>query len=242
MNFHFRPATLAERKSFYEKEFSLKKAMSWFGNKKPQLIAIDAGTDTKTIKNKSWSNILFYCYLEEIEEKIKKYIPEDIYYDRNIYKRPELRFNNLNHYNFLSDSNVIGQELIFDVDANNILCNHPKNQLVCNSCLQKMWQETKKLSAELKNKLGFKRIKIVYSGKGFHVHVQDKSAYSLTKQERINITRKLNHYPIDSWVSNGNIELVRFPFSLNAQVSRVAIPIKKTFNPKETIPKFIKNK
>ena len=32
---------------------------------------LNLNTDTKIIKDKSWSNTLFYCYLEEIEEKIK---------------------------------------------------------------------------------------------------------------------------------------------------------------------------
>ncbi len=237
----FRPATLAERKYFYEKEFNFKKAMYWFGNKTPQLIAIDAGTETKTLKNKSWNNTLFYCYLSELKQKIKKYLPEDIYYDRNIYKKPELRFKNLQHQNFLSNKNVVGQELIFDVDADNISCIHPKNELVCNLCLQKTWQKTTALSEELKN-LGFKKIKIVYSGKGFHLHIQDEKAYKFTKFDRINLIKKLSFYPIDSWVSVGNIELVRFPFSLNAQVSRIAIPIKNNFNSRLTIPKFLKNK
>ncbi len=235
----FRSATLTERKFFYEKEFSLKKALDWFGNKKPQLIAIDAGTDTKTLKNNSWDKTLFYCYFSELKQKIKKYIPEDIYYDRNVYKKPASRFRNLGHQNFLSDKNVVGQELIFDVDADNIQCIHPKNKLVCDSCLQNAWQKTKSLSNEIKN-IGFKKIKIVYSGKGFHLHIQDERAYKLTKLERINLTKKFSNYPIDSWVSAGNIELVRFPFSLNAQVSRIAIPIKNNFNPKLAIPKFLK--
>lgn len=235
----FRPATLAERKYFYEKEFPFKKALAWFGNNSPQLIAIDAGTETKTLKNNSWNKILFYCHLSELKQKIKKYVPEDIYYDRNVYKKPELRFKNLGHQNFLNEKNVLGQEMVFDVDADNIFCVHPKNQLVCNSCLQKTWQKTKSLSGELKN-LGFKKIKIVYSGKGFHIHIQDETAYKLTKSERINLIKKLSHYPIDPWVSAGNIELVRFPFSLNAQVSRIAIPLKNNFNPKLTIPKFLK--
>ncbi len=237
----FRPATLAERKYFYEKEFSLKKALAWFGNKTPQLIALDAGTDTKTLKNNSWNNFLFYCYLSELKQKIKKYVPEDIYYDRNFYKKPALRFKNLGHQDFLNEKNVEGQELVFDIDADNIPCFHPKNQLVCNLCLQKVWQKTKVISDELKN-LGFKKIKIVYSGKGFHLHIQDETAYKLTKPERANLIKKLSHYPIDSWVSAGNIELVRLPFSLNAQVSRIAIPIKNNFNPKLAIPKFLKNK
>ena len=61
----FKTATLAERESFYEKEFSIKKIKRWFNNKKPQLCAIDAGTDTNIIKNKSWNNTLFYFYFDE---------------------------------------------------------------------------------------------------------------------------------------------------------------------------------
>lgn len=240
IQFPFRPSTLEERKEFYEKEFSVKKTMHWFGSKKPQLIAIDAGTDTNALKNKSWKDSLFYCYFEELEEKIKKYIPEDIYYDRNIYKKPKLRFKRLEHYDFLSDKNITGQELIFDIDADNITCTHPKNQSVCNACLKKAWLQTQKLQRELKSLHNLKKTRIIYSGKGFHLHVQDKHTYSLTKQERIKLATKLRHYPIDPWVSEGNIELVRLPFSLNATVSRITLPIQKTFSVKLIIPKFLK--
>ena len=48
----FRPATLEERKEFYEKEFQPWK-LRFFFKKKPQLLAIDAGTDTKIAANKN---------------------------------------------------------------------------------------------------------------------------------------------------------------------------------------------
>lgn len=242
MNKIFRPSSLEERKEFYDKEFSIKRLKKWFGRKKPQLIAIDAGSETNIVKNKKWKNTLFYCYLNELGEKIKKYVPEDIYYDRNIYKNPLLRFKNLKHQNFLAAKNVLAQELVFDVDADNIKCrNHGAEQKVCNICLQKAWSETKNLVNDLKAKFNFRKIKIVYSGKGFHIHVLDKEAYFLSREERINICKQLKKYPIDSWVSEGSIELVRLPFSLNGEVSRIAIPIKlnKNLNLKETIPEFL---
>ena len=85
---NFRPSTLEERKQFYEHEFSREKVNNFFKNK-PQLLALDAGTDSGIIKNKKDKGNLYYLKYNELNKKIKKYVPEDIYYDRNSYKNVE---------------------------------------------------------------------------------------------------------------------------------------------------------
>ncbi len=237
----FRESTLNEREEFYGSEFYFKKLIEWFKKNNlpmPQLCAIDAGTESGMVKKRGWKNHIFYFYFKDLAEKIKKYLPEDIYYDRNIYKNPELRFKNLKHYNFLADKNVLGQEPVFDIDADNIRCWHKKMQNACEKCLRKAYKETMKFNGLLKEK--FKKTAIVYSGRGFHIHVLDKSAFYLTKKQRENLTKKLSNFPIDPWVTNGNIELIRMPFTLNAVVSRIAMPIEGKFDWEEAIPKFLK--
>src|SRR3989344_8108442 len=107
----YRPSTLKERKSFYEHEFSIKKVKSFFkGRKLPQVCALDAGSDTGIILNKKLNGVMFYFLFSDLRKKIKKYIPEDLYYDRNTYRNPNKFLDNLNSRDYLK------QELIFDVD------------------------------------------------------------------------------------------------------------------------------
>lgn len=236
--FHFRPSTLNERREFYEKEFSIEKAKEWFKKNKmplPQLCAIDSGTETNIIKNKKWKGKLFYFLFSELKEKIKKYCPEDVYYDRNIYKDPKkilktLKFNN-----------PIKQELVFDIDSDNIFCNNHEKEKICNLCLDKAFIYASKMKRELARK--FKKIKIIYSGRGFHLHVLDKKAYELEIAQRKKISEKfVSIYPIDPGVSNGLISLIRMPFSLNTLVSRKAVPLsnKDKFDKTSTIPRFLR--
>jgi len=230
----FRPATLKEREEFYQKEFSVSKVKAWFkqnGLELPQLCAIDAGTDTKITKDKSWLGSLFYFPFSELEKQIKKYNPEDLYYDRNIYKNPGRILKTLKFNEWLT------QELAFDIDTDNIKCNHNKEN-VCNSCLERTYKYALSMKKELNN-LGFKKVDIIYSGKGFHVSVLDKKAAALTIPERDKYNHLFKNYPIDPWVSRGYIHLLRMPYSLHGVISRKVTPIKKNFNPEKTIPKFL---
>ncbi|MFH1071960.1 MAG: hypothetical protein V1743_00870 [Nanoarchaeota archaeon] len=231
----FRPSTLEERKQFYEKEFPLQKARSWFRKiPQPQICAVDAGSDTGIIADRKLRGLLLYFPFAELQKKIRQYIPEDIYYDRNRYEDPEKVLKTLKFDDHIS------QELVFDLDADNIHCAHPKSQQVCPVCLKKAYQKTVAMKKELEKE--FRSIEVVYTGKGFHLHVLDKKAFFLTIHEREQLNKRFSKYPIDPWVSRGYIRLIRMPYTLNALVSRKAIPVDtgKGFNPKEAIPGFLK--
>ena len=237
--YDFRISTLSERKEFYSKEFSIKKAKAWFKSNKinlPQICALDPGSETGILLNKKQKGEMLYFPLNELQKKIKKYYPEDLYYVRNQYKNPKEVLKTMKVNSFVS------QELIFDVDADNIRCDHPKHQDACQKCLNKGFGEALKIKKDLK-KIGFNKIRLVYSGRGFHVHVLDKKAFLLTKKQRRDLTKKFLKYPIDPWVSEGYIDLIRMPYSLNSLVSRKAIPInnKKELYSKATIPNFLRN-
>lgn len=234
----FRNAELKERKEFYEKEFSVSKAKKWFSKNKiklPSICAVDAGTETGIIIDKKYRNQMLYFPFFKLEEKIKKYLPEDIYYDRNSYRSPKEAIETLNF------GKPISQELVFDIDSDNILCNHHKKGEVCKVCLNKAYRYTIKMKNALEK--DFKKVLLVYSGRGFHIHVLDKKAFFMKFKERRILNEKFSRFPIDPWVSGGNIRLIRMPYTLNALVSRIVTPInvKIGFKERETIPKFLNN-
>jgi DNA primase catalytic subunit len=236
----FRFSSLEERKKFYEKEFDITKVKKWFRKNKlalPQICAVDAGSDTGIIVDKKMKGSMFYFSFFELEEKIKKYAPEDVYYDRNKYEDYRNALDKLNFRKWKE------QELVFDVDADNIKCNHPKKSFVCNVCLKKAYNDMLKITELLREKYLFDKIIVNYSGRGFHIHVLDRRAFRMSIEERRKLTQKFSKFAIDPWVSRGYISLIRMPFSLNGLVSRIATPVNlnKEINYGKSIPKFLKS-
>ena len=69
----------------------------------------------------------------------------------------------------------------------------------------------------------------------------------LTLRQRQRLNKQFSKFGIDEWVSRGRIRLIRLPYTLNALVSRVVVPLKaneiKKFNPADdprVIPKFLR--
>ncbi len=233
----FRFASLEERKIFYAKEFSIGRIKEWFrkhGMPLPQICALDAGTESSVLIKRNWKNTLFYFPFTELREKIKKYLPEDIYYDRCEYLNPRKVLAELIF------PKPLPQELVFDIDADNIPCSHIDSQEVCMVCLRKAWSYSLALKRELEKK--FHKVHLVYSGRGFHVHVADKKAYGLSVDERSELNRIFKKFPIDPWVSGGNIRLIRIPYTLHGGVSRIVLPItvQRSLSLKQSIPKFLR--
>ena len=97
----------------------------------------------------------------------------------------------------------------------------------------------------------FAQLRIVYSGRGFHIHVFDPEAYALNTKQRLEIaaTVKAKGFEIDEWVTAGEMRLIRLPYSLHGLVSRIAVPLEKSeiekFNPISDaccIPAFLRQK
>ena len=207
----YRFSKLSERRKFYAKEFDIKKVKKWFKSNLgylPQICSIDAGSDSGIIENKKYKNSMLYFSFDELQEKIKKYVPEDVYYDRNFYSDPE------NILKTLKFGKPVSQVLAFDIDADNIECdNHDGEFDVCKECIEKAYDYTLKMKKDLGKK--FKKIRLVYSGRGFHIYVLDKKAFELNFKERSKLNKQFSKYPIDPWVSRGYIRLMRLPYSLN---------------------------
>jgi DNA primase catalytic subunit len=95
------------------------------------------------------------------------------------------------------------------------------------------------------------RMRMVYSGRGFHIHVFDEEAYSLSEEKRRQIARsvKKKGFAIDEWVTVGEMRLIRLPFSLHGLVSRIVLPMEKSelagfdaVNDERCIPNFLRGR
>lgn len=247
--YEYRPATLEERESFYKNEFDPKQLEEMEFN--PQLFAIDFGSKTKITKfpDKKVLLIMLLPNLtpEQIKEKLINNLPESVYYDRNIYENVNEFYQKKNFTKFWEEENYKGQQLCFDVDAENISKTPQKNTEEYTKVLKEAAQKSLELADSLRNQHGFTRISFVYSGRGFHVKVHDKDTELFSFKERTAINDTVNQFPIDRWVSGGYSKLMRLPFSLHGLVSRIPIIIRESeltdFDPstdERVIPKFLK--
>ena len=244
-------STLEERKEFYSQEFNPQQATQWFSKDLGRTkFAVIIGRHTKIIPEKykqdGATTIIIdeYKTTSDVREQILEFLPEAVYYDRNIYD---------------GNDRVIGQELAFDLDPENITC--PIHGTLANKLKQKQGlsfcelelnmikKETVVLHEYLHNL--FSDLEIVYSGRGFHIHVFDKDTYNLNTKQRLRIARQVKQkgFHIDEWVTSGEYRLIRLPYSLNGIVSRKVLPLKKeeleSFDPihdKRCLPTFLQNK
>jgi DNA primase catalytic subunit len=244
-----RYSSLKERKQFYEQEFSFDSVQKWFEDSIGKAVfAVIIGRHThicpRKYKEDASTTIIIdeYESLEEVKNLIAEFRPESVYYDRNIYK----------------DNNTIaGQELAFDLDPENIVCpihgglaekmRRGQGLGFCKLELQLVKEQTLSLFEYLRK--SFSIMKIVYSGRGYHIHVFDKHAYKMTGEERRLFAKrvKAEGFPIDEWVTAGDMRLIRLPYSLHGLVSRIVTPLElhevRSFDPtvdERCMPRFLK--
>jgi len=114
------------------------------------------------------------------------------------------------------------------------------------------FKSVRKQALELSRELAriYENVQVVFSGRGFHVVVDDEKAYHLTRKERRDVARHFGkRFDIDEWVTEGGSRLLRLPYSLNALVSRKCMRIKdervlKRFDPRSSklvLPRFLKS-
>jgi DNA primase catalytic subunit len=243
-----RYSTLEERKHFYTQEFSLPKVQEWLGQVRGKVkFAVVIGRHTKIYPEKYREDagitiiIDEYKSLDEVHVYMTEFLPEAAYYDRNVYDE---------------NDHKTGQELAFDLDPENITCpihgtladkmRRHQGLSFCKLELDMVKEQAVGLYEHLETQ--FSNMKIVYSGRGFHIHVFDPEAYALSRKKRSQVIRKVKEkgFRIDEWVTAGDMRLIRLPYSLHGLVSRVVIPVKKNelegFDPvhdKRCLPKFL---
>jgi len=244
-----RYSTLEERRQFYTGNFSPQKAAEWFhqglGRTK---FAVIIGRHTKIYPQKykqdASTTIIIeeYQTIRDIQTQILEFLPEAVYYDRNVYD---------------ANDRKVGQELAFDLDPENITC--PIHGTLADKMKQLQGLSFCELELEMvkKEAVGlygflserFDDVRAVYSGRGFHLHVLDSNAYILTVEERLELSKevKLVGFHIDEWVTSGEMRLIRLPYSLNGLVSRIVLPLTKqdleTFDPihdPRCLPRFLR--
>ncbi len=246
-----RPATLEERKQFYSAEFNLRKVAAWFtGRAGKTKFAVIIGRHTKIYpeeyREDAETTIIIdeYKDLADMRHQILDFLPEAVYYDRNIYD---------------TRNRKAGQELAFDVDPENITCpihgtlaekmKRHQGLSFCDLELEMAKGQTICLHEHLEKQ--FSQLQIVYSGRGFHIHVFDQEACTLSTKKRVALAAeaKAKGFEIDEWVTAGEMRLIRLPYSLHGMVSRVALPLEKNevekFSPvsdARCIPAFLRFK
>jgi len=245
-----RYSTLKERREFYRKEFDLKKVEQWFAgwNKVGRVnFAVIIGRHThifpKTYREDASTTIIIdeFASFEDFRGQILEFLPESAYYDRNVYDEKQ---------------RIVGQELAFDLDPENLTCpvhgtledkmKRHQGLAFCELELNMVKEETVKLHEELEKQ--FSKTCVVYSGRGFHIHVFDKEPFKWSYRKRQALARELKKkgFLIDEWVTTGGMRLIRLPYSLHGMVSRVVLPVEANnlagFNPitdLQCIPKFL---
>jgi DNA primase catalytic subunit len=243
-----RYATLEERKQFYTAEFHPEKVAKWLEEREDKVkFAVIIGRHTKIYPEKyaedASTTIIIdeYKDLNEVRDQIIEFLPESAYYDRNVYDENDRK---------------TGQELAFDLDPENVTCpihgsladkmKRHQGLSFCKLELEMVKEQAISLHEHLEKQ--FSRMKVVYSGRGFHVHVFDREAYAFGDKKRREIARALKEkgFAIDEWVTAGEMRLIRLPYSLHGLVSRIVVPLEKSelekFDPihdKRCIPKFL---
>jgi DNA primase catalytic subunit len=244
-----RPSTLEERKEFYTNEFPVEKVATWLAGRQGKTkIAVIIGRHTKIFPPEyaedAETTIIIdeYTNLADVRSQMLEFVPESAYYDRTRYNEHDV---------------AIGQELAFDLDPENITCpvhgtladKMARGQGLgfCEIELGLVKEQTVGLYEHLAKQ--FSQLKIVYSGRGFHIHVLDEAAFTLSAEARIELAEKVKSlgFEIDAWVTAGEMRLIRLPYSLHGMVSRITIPLEKNeiekFNPIQDarcIPVFLK--
>jgi DNA primase catalytic subunit len=243
-----RYATLEERRQFYTEEFNLQAVHEWFsGTRGKTKYSVIMGKHTKIYlpqyREDAETTIIIdeYQTLKEVQSKIIDFLPEAAYYDRNLYGE---------------DGQILGQELAFDLDPENVDCpvhgtledkiGRGQGLSFCELELDIVRNEAIGLYEYLQK--WYSDLHVVYSGRGFHLHVPDRDAYGLGTEERLSLARdvKQQGFHIDEWVTSGEYRLIRLPYSLNGLVSRIVLPLKKSelesFDPihdSRCLPKFL---
>ena len=234
------PASLQERQDFYKREFKTNLVRDWFrGWTKPIVFAVVIGRHTKIFpaqyRRDRDRTILIdeYDTLQDLRRYCMEFRPESVYYDRNVYKNWDQARRGSNKMEELGKS--FGQQLAFDIDPENFECpihgtledkmNKRQGLSFCRLELQMAQGQALELTHELSK--SFAELRVVYSGRGFHVHVLDEGTFFWKRRQRLNFVRSLARrgYLMDEWVAGGGMRLIRLPHSLNGLVSRLVTPL-----------------
>ena len=237
-----RPATLAERHRFYADRMDYRAAAAWMARPKggrtyALILGRHSGIYPRRFRHLKNVPLVIddVADVRGLRPYLLRYLPEGVYYDRNVYESLNaIRTVQVDYTRAWRSRFFRGQELAFDLDPENLDC--PIHGDIAAKMARHQglsfcdweFEEIRRQAAGLYNELRhrWERLRIVFSGRGFHIHVFDEAAFRLTKKERSTIAERFGRrYPIDEWVTSGEMRLIRLPYSLHGMVSRIVIPV-----------------
>lgn len=257
---------MEERRSYYSSEFDIERLADWIGSRRRHLkFAMILGRHTGIYMPQRSDNKNDVIIIDDwrnarnIRSYALGYLPEGLYYDRNRYDDvSECARCAKDSTGCSRCQNFSGQQLAFDLDPENVDCPYhghigEKMQLgrglsFCMYEFKAVRRQAYDLCSEMRDQ--FDKVGVVYSGRGFHVVVDDEKGYDLTTSQRRALARKVaRRYDIDEWVTAGSSRLMRLPYSLNALVSRKCMIMKwgrdlLVFNPRTSrgvTPRFLRS-
>lgn len=189
-------ATQEERKKFYVEE--------WNGHDIPDFILHtlslrEFGFDLDgSGPNNRYNQFLT---VEQLGDFLKNRAPYSAYASVALYERPSAR------------EGWLKSELALDIDAKDLpikSCQCPPGS-VCEKCIDEARLVAKQFAEVLAGDLGLRNISFVYSGRGFHVRVNDESVMTLEGNERAQIVEYVtgNVIPADLTMALGYSKVFR---------------------------------
>ncbi|HYV08584.1 MAG TPA: DNA primase [Thermoplasmata archaeon] len=239
------PASLEARRAFYRGKMDYRTAERWMARPRgDRAYALILGRHSGIYPRRFRSLKNVPLIVDDVRGPrdlrpfLVKYLPEGVYYDRNVYASlAEARRAGVDYAHAWRSRHFLGQELAFDLDPENLDC--PIHGDIADKMRRGQglsfcdweFEEVRGQAAELYDELSrrWTRLRVVYSGRGFHIHVFDEAGFRLNRRERGTIAREVaRRYAIDEWVTSGEMRLIRLPYSLHGMVSRIVIPVDRS--------------
>lgn len=167
----FRKATPEERRIYYNAEWKIEDVPDFILN---SLSKREFGIDHDGMGPRDRYNK--FETPEELSNYLRKRAPFAVYCSVSFYERPEKR------------EGWEKAELVFDIDAKELTikacCGTGK---VCERCLARAKEVAKEVEALLREDLALSPIYLSYSGRGYHIRVQDEDIMAEGAEVRANI-------------------------------------------------------
>ncbi len=217
------PDEIAQR--FYIEEFQIEPLISFFEFRSDERPRVTLGYG-------GGSNINFYPIRyenwEDLHTKLKMHGAQHVYYEKRFIRSIE-------EDEVTSEDDLLAlslaHEIVFDLDPENYDCQNcgpavdRDLETFCPDCFVNSLNDTIKLF-EFLEKLKFNNIIPVSTGRGFHVHVQDESTLSWSKEQRAALVSQVQEkgIAIDPHVTV-EMYLMRMPYSLHGGVNKQVVPL-----------------
>ncbi len=231
-----RPSTMEERESFYRDEFGKPhiKRLNYRWDR--PVLAIDVGSETTRYRRRFKDNLGKKVYLREYNdlndllEKVRRYVPETLYYDTRSYDTDPRQTNSI-------WEKPSGKQLIFSVTPDQVECDRcdkikslkKGKRLAKHTFCEECFEETAEKADELRKfmKRNFDYVESFFVGREFHIHIIDNEGFEIEETHRdVMASRLSERFPIDKEFSSSRNNLTVMPGSLNGITGRKVVKVK----------------